>query len=73
MDSLSYLSNADPGLVDNLYQQYKQNPKNVDITWQKFFEGFEFSKTTKSLLWQTRERQRQPRNPMEDFSRWMSE
>lgn len=46
MDSLSYLSNADPALVDNLYQQYKQNPTSVDITWQKFFEGFEFSKSS---------------------------
>ncbi|NNC85364.1 MAG: 2-oxoglutarate dehydrogenase E1 component, partial [Bacteroidia bacterium] len=45
MDSLSYLSNADPALIDNLYQQYKQDPNSVDISWRKFFEGFEFSKT----------------------------
>lgn len=43
MDGYSYISNADVGYVDQLYQNYKKDPKSVDITWQKFFEGYDFS------------------------------
>src|SRR5258708_18795444 len=43
MDKYSYISNADVGYIDQLYQDYKQNPAGVDPTWQKFFEGYEFS------------------------------
>ena len=42
MDRYSYISNADIGYVDQLYQNYKKDPSSVDITWQKFFEGYEF-------------------------------
>jgi 2-oxoglutarate dehydrogenase E1 component len=43
MDKFSYLSNAHTAYLDELYNAYKQNPESVDISWQKFFEGFEFS------------------------------
>ena len=43
MDKYSYISNADVGYVDQLYQTYKKDPSSVDLTWQKFFEGYEFS------------------------------
>lgn len=43
MDKYSYISNADVGYIDQLYQNYKQDPSSVDITWQKFFEGYDFS------------------------------
>ncbi len=43
MDKYSYISNADVGYIDELYKSYKENPENVDESWQKFFEGFEFS------------------------------
>jgi 2-oxoglutarate dehydrogenase E1 component len=43
MDKYSYISNADVGYLDQLYQNYKQDPGSVDLTWQKFFEGYEFS------------------------------
>ncbi|HRJ28828.1 MAG TPA: 2-oxoglutarate dehydrogenase E1 component [Cyclobacteriaceae bacterium] len=43
MDKYSYLSNADVGYLDQLYQNYKTDPSSVDATWQKFFEGYEFS------------------------------
>ena len=43
MDKYSYLSNADVSYVDQLFQSYKLNPSSVDIQWQKFFEGYEFS------------------------------
>jgi len=43
MDKYSYISNADVGYIDQLYQTYKQNPAGVDASWQKFFEGYDFS------------------------------
>jgi 2-oxoglutarate dehydrogenase E1 component len=42
MDKFSYISNADVSAIDNLHQQYLQNPESVDYGWQKFFEGFDF-------------------------------
>jgi 2-oxoglutarate dehydrogenase E1 component len=43
MGDYSYISNADVGYLDQLYQNYKKDPASVDITWQKFFEGYDFS------------------------------
>lgn len=43
MDKFSFISNAEPGYVDQLYASYKSNPDSVDHTWRKFFEGYEFS------------------------------
>ncbi len=42
MDKYSYIANAHGNYIDELYQSYQKNPESVDITWQKFFEGFEF-------------------------------
>ena len=43
MDNLSYLNNADPAIIESLYESYKKDPESVDFGWRKFFEGFEFS------------------------------
>jgi 2-oxoglutarate dehydrogenase E1 component len=43
MDQFSYISNADVGYLDQLYQSYKKDPASVDSSWQKFFEGYDFS------------------------------
>jgi 2-oxoglutarate dehydrogenase E1 component len=43
MDNYSYISNADVGYLDQLYQNYKKDPASVDVTWQRFFEGYDFS------------------------------
>jgi 2-oxoglutarate dehydrogenase E1 component len=43
MDKYSYISNAEVDYLDQLYQSYKQDPASVDLTWQKFFEGYDFS------------------------------
>ena len=43
MDNYSYLSNAHNNYIEELYQTYKDAPKTIDVTWQKFFEGFEFA------------------------------
>ena len=44
MDKHSYLSNADGSVIEDYYQQYLKNPKDVGQGWQKFFEGFEFAR-----------------------------
>ena len=46
MDKYSYISNAHSNYIDGLYQDYKSSPENVDLSWQKFFEGFEFSQAS---------------------------
>jgi len=38
---LTYIANADPSAINNLYEQYKSNVDSVDFGWRKFFEGFE--------------------------------
>jgi 2-oxoglutarate dehydrogenase E1 component len=44
MDAYSYVGNADVNAIEELYQQYKSDPKSVDPSWHNFFKGFEFSK-----------------------------
>jgi 2-oxoglutarate dehydrogenase E1 component len=39
----SYLSNADVDSIEHMYQQYQDDPGNVDFGWQKFFEGFDLA------------------------------
>ena len=43
MDKYSYIANAHGNYIDELYQSFKQDPDAVDESWQRFFEGFEFS------------------------------
>lgn len=43
MDPFSYLSNADPAVIDSLYQQYLQKPDSISESWGKFFEGVDFA------------------------------
>ena len=42
MNTYSYISNADPVVIEQMYQEFKRNPGSVDISWQKFFQGYEF-------------------------------
>lgn len=44
MDKQSYLSNAEIGTVDELYQQYIKDNRSVEVGWARFFEGFEFAR-----------------------------
>ncbi|MCK9617574.1 MAG: 2-oxoglutarate dehydrogenase E1 component [Lentimicrobiaceae bacterium] len=44
MDKLSYLSNTDDKIIEELYSQYIANPNFLDAGWKAFFEGFEFRK-----------------------------
>ena len=39
------MSGSDVNYMDDLYSKYKSDPHSVDISWQKFFEGFDYSIT----------------------------
>jgi 2-oxoglutarate dehydrogenase E1 component len=43
MDKFSYISNAEVNFIDDLYQKYKKDASAVDLSWKRFFEGFDFS------------------------------
>ena len=42
-NSYSFLSNATPQYIENLYREFKANPDAVDAEFKKFFEGFDFA------------------------------
>lgn len=45
MTKYNYMSGSDVNYMDDLYSKYKSDPHSVDISWQKFFEGFDYSIT----------------------------
>lgn len=46
MDNYSYLSNATPEYLENLYRDFKSKPESVDPEFKKFFEGFDLASTS---------------------------
>ncbi len=43
MDKFSYISNAEPGYIEGLYNDFKTDPSSIESEWKKFFEGFDFA------------------------------
>ena len=43
MDKYTYLANATPEYLENLYRDFKSKPDSVDPEFRKFFEGFDFA------------------------------
>jgi len=48
MDKHSFIGNTDIQTLEKLYQQYKNNPDELDESWTNFFRGFEFAQTNYS-------------------------
>jgi len=46
MSDYSFISNAHPGYIEEMYQKYKTDPESVDAGWATFFKGFEFASGT---------------------------
>ena len=44
------MGNADIQTIDALYNQFKQDPESLDISWRRFFEGFEFQNESYPVL-----------------------
>lgn len=42
MEKYTYISNSNPALIEELYQNYKKDPASVEPKWQAFFDGFDF-------------------------------
>ena len=43
MSNYSHLTNAHPGYIAQLYQQYSDAPDSVDESWRDFFLGFDYA------------------------------
>lgn len=41
----THLSSSDITFIDSLYENFQKNPDSVDESWQRFFQGFDFSKS----------------------------
>ena len=44
MDEFSFLGNNDIESIEKLYEQFRNDPQSVDISWQQFFRGYEFAR-----------------------------
>ena len=42
MDKYSYINNAHPEYVDQMYKTYLDNPDSVDESWRMFFTGYQY-------------------------------
>ena len=42
MDNYSFLNAAHTAYLQNLYDQYLQQPDSVEPSWRAFFQGFDF-------------------------------
>ncbi len=45
MTDYSYVFNAHPSFIDEMYKKYIQNPSSVEQGWRSFFQGFEFGQS----------------------------
>ncbi len=44
MDRFSFLGAAHIALIDDVYEQYLQEPDKVESSWRAFFQGYDFAK-----------------------------
>ena len=45
MDRFSFLGSAHVAYLDDLYQQYVENPDSVEPSWKAFFKGYDFARS----------------------------
>jgi 2-oxoglutarate dehydrogenase E1 component len=48
MEDYSYLGNSEIGAIEQLYQQYLNEPDSLDGSWRNFFRGFDFARNNRS-------------------------
>lgn len=49
MKDFSYITNSHPGYIENLYNQFLQDPNSIDADLKKFFEGFDFAVSSNAI------------------------
>ncbi|MCP4295051.1 MAG: 2-oxoglutarate dehydrogenase E1 component [Proteobacteria bacterium] len=42
MNDVSFLTNTDPQIIDQMYERYTKDPDSVDESWAMFFSGYQF-------------------------------
>lgn len=43
MNDYSFITNAHPNFIDSLYEQYLQDPEQVENSWRNFFKGYDYA------------------------------
>lgn len=43
MSDFSFITNAHPNYIDSLYEQYLQDPEQVENSWRNFFKGYDYA------------------------------
>src|SRR3712207_5606331 len=43
MKDFSYITNSHPAYIEQIYNDFVQNPESVDPEYRRFFEGFDFA------------------------------
>lgn len=43
MKDFQFITNAHPGYIENLYNDFVKDPGSVDVELRKFFEGYDFA------------------------------
>ena len=43
MSDFSFIANAHPTYIENLYEQYQKDPEQVEQSWSAFFKGYEYA------------------------------
>ena len=49
MKDLSFLANASPAYIEQLYLEFHKNPESIDEQWRQFFAGYDFAQSDKPL------------------------
>ena len=44
MDKFPFLGAIHSGMIEEMYNNFLQDPKNVNKDWQNFFQGFAFAR-----------------------------
>lgn len=50
MKTSSFAHRANAGLIEQYYENWKQNPETVDASWRIFFEGFELARAGNGVV-----------------------
>ena len=46
MSDFSFIANAHPAFIDDLYKKYQQAPESVEESWRSFFKGFDYAQSS---------------------------